>query len=142
MQITQIIIRIVIAVYLIIMGVIDIRKQQIPLLPGLICLGVATASLLVAGIGLLEIAAGVLVGGLLLIVSRVSRGGVGEADALVYAVTGTTLGFFGNCEVLLISLMMAAIVGSVLMIAKHVGRKYRLPFVPFTLIAYGMVVCL
>ena len=142
MEIVQMIIRTGVAIYLLVMGVIDIRKKHIPMLPGVICLGAAVTGLLVAGGGVWEIAAGVSVGGLLYVISRVSRGGIGEADALVYAITGAVLGFFGNCEVLLISLLLAAVVGSVLMIVKHVGRKYRIPFVPFTLVAYGMVIFL
>ena len=142
MEIIQLIIETIIVFYLIVMGAIDVRKKQLPILPGVVCLGLTVTVLLVAGYELMSIVTGVLVGVMLYGISRVSHGGIGEADALVYAITGASLGFFKNCEVLLISLVMAAIVGSVLMIVKHVGRKYRLPFVPFTLVAYGMVICL
>ncbi len=142
MEIVRIIIEGVIVLYLIIMGVIDVQKKEIPLLPGAICFGVSVTVLLVAGCGIIGIMGGVMVGAMLYAISWVSHGGIGQGDALVYAITGASLGFFKNCEVLLISLVMAAIVGGTLMIVKHVGRKYKLPFVPFTLVAYGMVICL
>lgn len=142
MNTIQIITEIIIFFYLSVMGVIDVREKAIPLLPGVLCLGLTVTALLVAGCDPITIGTGMLVGAMLYGVSCASHGGIGRADALVYAITGACLGFFKNCEVLLISLVLAAIVGSVLMIVKHVGRKYRLPFVPFTLIAYGMVICL
>ena len=85
------------------------------------------------------ISLGVGVGIFIYAVSRISRGGIGAADGLVYAVTGVCLGFYGNIELLLISLLMAAFVGGALMIIKKVGRKYRMPFVPFTLAGYVLV---
>ncbi|MBO4395130.1 MAG: prepilin peptidase [Eubacterium sp.] len=142
METIQIIIQTIIVLYLVVMAVIDVQKKEIPLLPGAICFGITVVTLLVAGCDFMPILTGVMVGGLLFVISLVSRGGIGQADALVYAITGASLGFFKNCEVLLMSLVMAAVIGSVLMIVKHVGRKYRLPFVPFTLVAYGMVICL
>ena len=133
------VVRILVGVYLLIMAVIDIRKKAIPLLPGFILLGVSTVTLLVCGDSPLLPGLGIGVGLLLYGVSRVSRGGVGAADGLVYAVTGAGLGFYGNMELLLVSLLMAALVGGFLLMVKKVGRKYRMPFVPFTLAGYVLV---
>ena len=138
----SIICRLFIGLYLLIMSIIDFRKKEIPLLPGVICLTVVSAAMLVFGTGLLSLVMGVFIGVFLFGISRLSRGGVGEADALVYAVTGAGLGFYGNLELLLISLVLAAVVGLFLLVVKKVGRKYRMPFVPFTFVAYGMVVFL
>ena len=133
---------IVLIVYLIVMSVFDIKTLSIPLWPGIVCFGMLSVTLLVMGTTPLRIAAGILVGGLLYALSYVSRGGIGRADALVYVVTGTVLGLYKNLEVLFLSLTMAAMVGAFLLIFKKVDRKYRLPFVPFTCVACGMVMLL
>ena len=138
----RVILEILVGVYLLIMGIIDFRKKEIPILPGVICLSLVTVTRLVSGEGILSVGMGVFVGLLLYGVSRISRGAVGEADALVYAVTGALLGGYGNLELLLISLILAALFGGLLLVIKRVGRKYRMPFVPFTFVAYGMVMCL
>ena len=90
-----------------------------------------------AGIGL-WIGVGVLLYG----VSRVSHGSIGEADALVCAVTGAAIGMMRNLEMLLISLLLAALVGGALLVIKRVGLKYQMPFVPFVFASYGMVMLL
>lgn len=131
-----------VAVYLAVMAVTDLRKKEILLWPGTLCLLIVTVMRLVAGISPVGIGLGIGVGALLYGVSRISHGGIGAADALVYAVTGAAIGFTRNLELLLVSLILAAIVGGVLLLVKKVGLKYRMPFVPFTLVSYGMVMLL
>ena len=134
--------KVIVGLYLLIMAYIDFRRKAIPMLPGAICLLVISVALLIFGTGPLSLAMGILVGAVLYGISRLSRGGVGEGDALIYAVTGTVLGFYGNLELLLISLTLAALVGLFLLVVKKVGRKHKMPFVPFTFVAYGMVMFL
>ena len=111
-------------IYLSVMAVIDHRLQKIPVLPGVI--------------GILVIVLGVF----LYLMSKATRGAVGEGDALVYLMTGVTLGFFGNIELLTLSLFFSAIVSVFLLVFRKVGKKKRIPFVPFTAIAYGVVMVL
>ena len=142
MEETELVVGMIVAVYLVWMAVTDIRKKSIPLWPGVICLVGLSAALLVAGRSPVSIGLGIGVGGVLFGVSRVSRGGVGEGDAMVYAVTGMVTGLAGNLEILLLSLVMAAVVGGGLLIVRKAGLKTRLPFVPFTLVSYGVVMLL
>lgn len=136
------IIYIILLLYLLVMSVSDIKTLTIPLWPGVVCFGVIATIMLVTGTTPVWIGAGALVGGLLFAISKASRGGIGEADSLVYAVTGVALGFYKNIEILFLSLTMAAVVGAFLLIVKKVGKKHRLPFVPFTFVACGMVMLL
>lgn len=138
----QIVFSVIIGVYLIGMAVIDWKNKEIPLWPGVLCLGSLTLGQFISGQDWRFFLSGACVGVFLYIISRLSRGGIGEADALVYSITGLLLGFYHNMELLLISLFMAAIVGGYLMIVRHVGRKYKIAFVPFTALAYGVVVLL
>jgi len=78
----------------------------------------------------------------LYIVSKLSRGSIGEGDALVYMVTGVSVGFFRNFELLVLSLFFASMTGLFLLVTRKVGRKYAMPFIPFTAVAYGVVMML
>ena len=142
MVVIEWIVSIVVALYLLVMAVVDIRKKEILLWPGVACLLIVTVMRLVAGISPVGIGLGIGVGALLYGVSRISHGGIGAADALVYAVTGAGVGLTRNLELLLVSLILAAFVGGALLLIKKVGLKYRMPFVPFTFFGYGMVMLL
>ena len=108
--------------YILVMALIDLRKREIPVIPGIAC---------IAGIFLLHIIGknrweewlpGVSIGLVLWIVSKVSRGAVGEGDALAYMVLGTALGLSEVFEVLMISLFLAALTGSVLILCRRAGK--------------------
>ncbi len=128
--------------YLLVMAVLDIKSRRIPLLPGVILLVVITGLCIPFAADIVSRLLGVAVGAFLYIVSKVSRGEVGEADAFVYAVTGMTIGIYHNVEVLLVSLFFAAIVSAFLLVIKRVDRKYKLPFIPFTFAGYVVVMVL
>ena len=112
-------------IYLSVMAVIDHRLQKIPVLPGVIGILVIVLARVVDGD-----------------FWKWMPGAVGEGDALVYLMTGVTLGFFGNIELLTLSLFFSAIVSVFLLAFRKVGKKKRIPFVPFTAIAYGVVMVL
>ena len=128
-------------IYLSVMAVIDHRLQKIPVLPGMIGILVIVLASVVDG-DFWKWMPGVAVGVFLYLMSKATRGAVGEGDALVYLMTGVTLGFFGNIELLTLSLFFSAIVSVFLLVFRKVGKKKRIPFVPFTAIAYGVVMVL
>ena len=128
--------------YLLVMAVLDIKSRRIPLLPGVILLVVITGLCIPFAADIVSRLLGVAVGAFLYIVSKISRGEVGEADAFVYAVTGMTIGIYHNVEVLLVSLFFAAIVSAFLLVIKRVDRKCKLPFIPFTFAGYVVVMVL
>lgn len=125
--------------YLAVMAVIDRRRKEIPVIPGIFCLVVLALAQIVNGKGWIHWVPGLLIGLFLYLVSKVTRGAIGEGDALVYLLTGIALGFFRNLELLICSLFLASIVSGFLLVFCRVGKKYRVPFVPFTALAYGMV---
>ena len=125
--------------YLAAMAVIDRRRKEIPVIPGIFCLVVLALAQIVNGKGWIHWVPGLLIGLFLYLVSKVTRGAIGEGDALVYLLTGIALGFFRNLELLICSLFLASIVSGFLLVFCRVGKKYRVPFVPFTALAYGMV---
>lgn len=128
--------------YVAVMAVMDVRKREIPLIPGVLCVAGVVILQFFGGKDWREWVPGMGIGLMLWCVSKLSRGGIGEGDALVYTVLGLALGFFAAMEVLTISLAMAALAGVIIMIWHRVGKHYAMPFLPFTALAYAMVVCL
>lgn len=128
--------------YLVVMAVIDIRKREIPFLPGVLWMAGMAVWRIFDGGGWQEWLSGPGVGLILWCASILSRGGIGKGDALVYAVLGLGIGFMGALEVLILSLAMAALTGMILIVCRRAGRQYELPFIPFTTLAYALVMCL
>ncbi len=138
----EIVLDFVLVIYLLIMAVIDCKRKEIPILPGVVCLIIISVTRLITGTNPITVGAGICLGAFMYAISRITRGQIGEADGLVYAVTGAGIGIIKNCELLLVSLVLAAMIGLILMVVKKVGRKYKLPFVPFTLASFGVVMLL
>ncbi len=129
-------------IYLAGMAVLDRRYKRIPIIPGIVCLIFVILGQFIAGNCVVQWLAGVLIGAFLYGVSRISRGSIGEGDAIVYLVTGAALGFYRNLELLMLSLTLAAMTSLILLAVKKVGKKYRIPFIPFTAAAYGVITLL
>lgn len=131
---------IVCAIYVCGMGIVDLKKKEIPVLPGIILLLLLTVwQLLCCGKSLFWLLS-LLPAGALFAVSKGSRGAIGEGDALIFGVTGMVFGLYKNVELLIVSLMLCSFVAGALFLFRHVGRKYKIPFVPFVAVGYGLVV--
>lgn len=138
----EVVITVITGIYLAVMAVIDRRRKEIPVLPGIVCILAVVLAQILNHMGWLYWLSGLLVGVFLYLVSKLTRGAVGEGDALVYLLTGAALGFFRNLELLMLSLFFSSIVAGFFILFRRVGRKYKIPFVPFTAIAYGVVMIL
>lgn len=126
-------------VYLAVMAVVDRRKKKIPVLPGVICLVCIAVGQIVNQTPWQVWVPGILVGVGLYAVSKGSRGAIGEGDALVYVLLGALLGVAKSIEILLLSLFICSVFSIGLLVFRRVGRHYKIAFVPFTAIAYGVV---
>lgn len=83
---------------------------------------------------------GVIVGIGLLLISKYTRGAVGDGDAVLVIMTGFLLDMKSNLILITGASIAAAVYGLFLMIIKQKNRKEEFAFVPFLLITYtGMV---
>lgn len=132
--------QIILCGFLITMAFIDKRTKQIPIMPllGLSIVFVVCNFILEKGI--FEWLSGIVIGIVLLVVSIITSGRIGAGDALVYVLTGIVLGIYKNLELLILALFFASIASAILIFVKHVGKNYRIPFLPFTALAYGVVI--
>lgn len=78
-------------------------------------------------------ASGVIPGIVLLILGKLAKGSIGEADGLIVLGLGIYMGFWSVMSVLSVALFLAFIVSGVLL---TIGRRrnYEIPFVPFLLL--------
>lgn len=83
-----------------------------------------------------EMLGGAAIGGVMLVVSILSKGKIGKGDALMLTVTGIYLGILLNLALLWLSSIMVAIFGFFATLTKGKGRKFEIPLAPFLLISY------
>lgn len=83
---------------------------------------------------------GVIVGIGLLMISKYTRGAVGDGDVVLVMMTGFLLDMKSNLLLVTGASVAAAVYGLLLMMIKHKNRKEEFAFVPFLLMTYtGMV---
>lgn len=136
---------VILIVYLLVMSICDIKTKRINL-----CISIVTFAVLFVmnlyltyktGRSITEGFSGMLVGVFVILVSYVTRGQVGMGDGVIFLISGLCWGAYENGILLLISLVMTSIIGMSLVIIRRKGRHYRLPFVPFVCVGFG-VMCL
>lgn len=79
---------------------------------------------------------GVAFGVVLLVFGLFSKGAMGVADAVVIAACGAAFGLYETVGLSFFAALYAGIFSGVLLIAKKVKRKSRIPFLPFVLLGY------
>lgn len=81
-----------------------------------------------------------LVGGIIALVSVISRKAIGIGDALVIGIIGLILGYKMALTVLVYSIVLCGIVGLLLITLRKVNRKTQLPMVPFMLVVFTIII--
>ena len=76
-----------------------------------------------------QILLGMGIGGGLLIMSLLSKGGIGVGDGIVVLISGIYLGVQENCFLLLLALLVSSLYSGFLWIGKKVDRKQKIPFI-------------
>ena len=79
---------------------------------------------------------GVLIGGLLLALSKLSEGKIGEADGAVFVWTGLVIGGAGNLCLLFAVLCAVALGGGAWQILKR-RRRVEIPMIPLVFVFYA-----
>lgn len=90
-------------------------------------------------ITIMESLSGLLVGVSVIALSKVTGGKIGMGDGMILCVTGLWLGLWGNMELFAYALLAAALVSLVLLVLRLVNRKKSIPFIPFLLFGYIVI---
>lgn len=114
----------------------DLKIKKIPIIP-LVLTGIVGMifHLLNWNRNIWDILAGMFIGVVLYFISVITKGKIGRGDGVLFMVTAVYLGFWNNLVLLWIACILAGVVGSVMMIFFKKKKDYKLPFVPFVLLA-------
>ena len=131
------------AIMLVTEGITDLRKKEIRL-------GVVAVSALVGiavsipcfSSSIVRILLGIAEGGMLILLSFLTGGGIGIGDGLICCACGILLGAKDNFTMFSIAFLICAIFSLVLIVCKKIGRKSTVPFVPFLIPAFLLTVCM
>lgn len=129
-----------VGLFLFLCGIQDIREKQVYVYP-IILTAAAVIIYQIAGkeLSVPNWLGGLAVGGGLCLISVISKGQIGLGDAMLFCLTGLTVGFSGNIQILFYSFLFAAVVSGYLLFVRHKKRKHTLPFVPYLFIGYCLV---
>jgi leader peptidase (prepilin peptidase)/N-methyltransferase len=70
-------------------------------------------------------------GGLIAIISFITRGSIGMGDAKLFACIGIFLGLHMTLGILIVATILSGLIGLYLLIFKKADRKTLLPFAPY-----------
>lgn len=135
--------KILFAVYILILAVMDIRTRRLHL--GILLSGFPLAvvgRIAVGNIPAALVIAGGASGALFVIVSRVTEEAFGYGDSILITITGIFLGIWDLLSMLVTAFFLAAVFSGIMLSRKQYTRKSSFPFVPFLAIAYlgGVVI--
>jgi len=108
-------------------------------------LGVIPAIFLRIGMGelsLVDTVGGIALGAFFLAASQFSSGRFGKADGIILMYLGASLGFSCVASLAAVAFVLSAIVIVILLLLKKIALKGSVPFVPFLLAAYTLVMFL
>ncbi|MBP5608818.1 MAG: hypothetical protein J6X66_11225 [Lachnospiraceae bacterium] len=116
-------------------SVADIRKKSVSAVY-LIAAAVGSLIIILNSLGEpREILLGLIPGGIMLIAGRLSDS-VGPADGVMLLILGAMYGLREGGELMMYSMLLAAVVSIFLIALKHAGKKDTLPFIPFLLAGF------
>ncbi len=129
--------KIIVFLFLVIISVWDIKERAVP--QGIFMLGILVAILLnfyfENGIST-EKLLGMVMGLVLIAVSRFTKGQIGEGDGAAFLVTGLALGVADNFLLLFEALFLSFVWSLFLLIGKRIRLNTKMPFLPFVLISF------
>ena len=121
----------------------DIRKKEIQSIR-VLCFGIGGILLHLwqRNQSLYSMLGGIAVGAAVIILSLVSGGIIGIGDGLVLCVAGIYIGGINTMRLLLTGLFLSSLYALVLLLMHRKRRKDTIPFIPFLLAAYLILLIL
>lgn len=119
------------------LSVADVRSRKVPV--ALLLTGgvLATVYILLFARELWIIhVLGLLTGAGFILVSKVTREGIGYGDSMLLCILGIYLGIWKLLELLLVAWLLVLPAAMFLLIRKHYTKKARLPMIPFITAGY------
>lgn len=125
----------------------DIRGKRIP--AGLLALNILAGVILIAANRNIDwrqdwylYVVGILIGIMLFLIGRFCGGCIGSADGIMTAVIGGMIGYRETLLLLMNAILAAAVFSILLIVIKKAGRGTAIPFIPFMLLGYIIILIL
>lgn len=116
--------------------IVDLKSGKIP--DKVVLAGILTGIVFSAINGPKDVAfkliSGIIAALLLLLISWLSKGGVGMGDVKLAAFLGVYLGLGMTISVLSVSVILSGIAAAVILLSKKAGKNGTIPFAPFILL--------
>lgn len=121
----------------------DIRSKEVFLWEILGCLGMSFAAVILSIYGnsfdASDILMSLMPGAFLLLIAYVSRSSMGYGDGLLLLAAGPALGSNVTVMGMIAGVFACGLISGLLLVFKRVGRKARIPFVPFMTFGMGVM---
>lgn len=120
------------AVLLLIEGIRDLKTKEIDMVVPVFS---AVAAVILAFVGkdpgVISMLFGIAEGIVLIVLSFLTKGGIGQGDGIILCVTGLMFGWKANLIMFFWGCLICAVTSLILMILKKADRKTGIPFIPF-----------
>ena len=128
---------------MIISSIGDIRSKEVFLWEILGCLGMSFAAVILSIYGnsfdASDILMSLMPGAFLLLLAYVSRSSMGYGDGLLLLAAGPALGSHITVMGMIAGVFACGLISGLLLVFKRVGRKAKIPFVPFMTFGMGVM---
>ena len=135
-----------ILIIFVISSIEDIRKKEILLWEILACAILSVAAVLMSfykgSPDIIDILLSLLPGALLLLLSFISREGIGYGDGLIILAAGPALGFYDLLTTLMTAIILSGLFSGILLIFKKAKRNTRIAFAPFLAVGCAVATAL
>ena len=130
-------------VVLIIEALTDFRKKEVNIpVSAILAAGAVIMFFWGKDISLINTIIGLAEGVFLILVSVITKGQIGMGDGILLAACGLMLGGKDNMIMFFFACISSAIVSALIMIIKKADKKTRIPFVPFMIPGFLVMVLL
>ncbi|WP_461811606.1 prepilin peptidase [Faecalimonas sp.] len=124
-------------IFLCVCSLWDLRVKKIPIwLLGMGAIGVLFSYMVCRNRMLLDVIGGIGIGGICLVISKVTNESLGYGDSLLICLLGSYAGFFITIWVVTFAFVVVGIFSLFFFIGKGGYKDKTIPFVPFLTICY------
>ncbi|MBO4785161.1 MAG: prepilin peptidase [Lachnospiraceae bacterium] len=124
-------------------AITDFKKKEVNIVfPALLAATAAVMLFFTKDISLINAIIGITEGVLLILISFLTKGEIGMGDGILLAACGLMLGGRDNLIMFFFACLSSAIVSALIMIIKKADKKTKIPFVPFMIPGFLIMVFL
>ena len=127
----------ILLIWLVILSIEDIKHKKVSLFFILVGgLLLFTFSIVVGELSIRDRMGGIMIGGIIILISYITGGQIGMGDGFILATIGLSYGFLMNLSLLIYGLILSSMVSVILLTFKKAKKKSTIPFIPFLLAGY------